>query len=120
MRARLATRDWSPDVTEFHIVGGLHPRWKFDVYVDILQALKKAFPTVHLKAFTMVEIDFLAKIGKLSVPETITVLREAGLDSCPGGGAEIFDPGSARPDRLEEDERRALARSGAAWSTSTG
>ncbi len=86
----IARRDWSPDVTEFHIVGGLHPRWKFDVYVDILKALKEAFPTVHLKAFTMVEIDFLAKLAKLSVPETITVLREAGLDSCPGGGAEIF------------------------------
>jgi len=88
----LARNDWTPDVSEFHIVGGLHPRWKFPVYVEILKALKEAFPTVHLKAFTMVEIDFLAKIGKMSVPETIAVLRDAGLDSCPGGGAEIFDP----------------------------
>ena len=88
----IARRDWSSDVTEFHIVGGLHPRWKFDVYEDILKALKENFPTVHLKAFTMVEIDFLAKLAKLPVPETITVLREAGLDSCPGGGAEIFHP----------------------------
>ena len=85
-------RDFTPDVTEFHIVGGLHPKWKFQVYVDILKALKEAFPTVHLKAFTMVEIDFLAKIGKMSVEDTIAVLRDAGLDSCPGGGAEIFDP----------------------------
>jgi aminodeoxyfutalosine synthase len=88
----LARRDWSPDVSEFHIVGGLHPRWKFPVYVEILRALKEAFPTVHLKAFTMVEIDFLAKLAKKSVPETIEILREAGLDSCPGGGAEIFHP----------------------------
>jgi len=88
----IARRDYSPDVSEFHIVGGLHPRWKFDTYVDILRELKKAFPTVHLKAFTMVEIDFLAKLAKLSVPETITALNEAGLDSCPGGGAEIFHP----------------------------
>ncbi|MBU2501537.1 aminofutalosine synthase MqnE [bacterium] len=88
----LARRDWSPDVTEFHIVGGLHPRWKFDVYAEILRSLKEAFPTVHLKAFTMVEIDFLAKIARKSVPETIAILREAGLDSCPGGGAEIFHP----------------------------
>ena len=88
----IARRDWSPDVSEFHIVGGLHPRWKFQVYADILSALKEAFPTVHLKAFTMVEIDFLAKLAKLSVPDTITTLREAGLDSCPGGGAEIFHP----------------------------
>ncbi len=88
----IARRDWSPDVSEFHIVGGLHPRWKFPVYVDILRKLKEAFPSVHLKAFTMVEIDFLAKLAKLSVPDTITALREAGLDSCPGGGAEIFHP----------------------------
>ena len=88
----VARRDFTPDVTEFHIVGGLHPRWKFDTYVDILKALKAAFPAVHLKAFTMVEIDFLAKIGKMSVPQTIGVLQEAGLDSCPGGGAEIFHP----------------------------
>jgi len=88
----LARRDWTPDVTEFHIVGGLHPRWKFEVYLDILRALKAAFPAVHLKAFTMVEIDFLAKIAKLSVADTIARLREAGLDSCPGGGAEIFHP----------------------------
>ncbi len=88
----LARRDFIPGTSEFHIVGGLHPRWKFPVYLDILRALKQAFPAVHLKAFTMVEIDFLAKIGKLTVPETIAALREAGLDSCPGGGAEIFHP----------------------------
>ena len=88
----MARRDFMPGTSEFHIVGGLHPRWKFPVYLDILRALKQAFPEVHLKAFTMVEIDFLAKIGKLTVPETIAALREAGLDSCPGGGAEIFHP----------------------------
>jgi aminodeoxyfutalosine synthase len=87
----MARRDFIPGTSEFHMVGGLHPRWKFHVYVDILKALKTAFPDVHLKAFTMVEIDFLAKIGKMSVPECIQVLRDAGLDSCPGGGAEIFD-----------------------------
>ncbi len=88
----MARRDFMPGTSEFHIVGGLHPRWKFDVYVEILRALKAAFPDVHLKAFTMVEIDFLAKLAKKSVPETIELLRDAGLDSCPGGGAEIFDP----------------------------
>ncbi len=88
----IARRDSTGDVTEFHIVGGLHPRWKFDVYVEILRSLREAFPAVHLKAFTMVEIDFLAKIAKKTVPQTIEILREAGLDSCPGGGAEIFHP----------------------------
>lgn len=87
----MARRDFLPGTSEFHMVGGLHPRWKFPVYVDILKALKGAFPDVHLKAFTMVEIDFLAKIGKMTVPECIATLRDAGLDSCPGGGAEIFD-----------------------------
>ena len=88
----IARRDWSPQVTEFHVVGGLHPRWKFDTYLEILRALKGTFPSVHLKAFTMVEIDFLSKIAKLSIPETVTRLRDAGLGSCPGGGAEIFAP----------------------------
>jgi len=88
----LARRDWTPDVTEFHIVGGLHPRWKFTVYLEILRALKAEFPTVHLKAFTMVEIDFLARLAHKTVPETIAILHDAGMDSCPGGGAEIFHP----------------------------
>jgi aminodeoxyfutalosine synthase len=88
----LARRDYTPEVSEFHIVGGLHPKWKFPVYVEILEALKDAFPGVHLKAFTMVEIDWLARLADKSVPETLAILREAGLDSCPGGGAEIFAP----------------------------
>jgi len=88
----LARRDWTPDVSEFHIVGGIHPTWDFAAYLAILRALKAAFPAVHLKAFTMVELDHFARIAGLSLPETIARLREAGLGSCPGGGAEIFDP----------------------------
>lgn len=88
----VARRDFTPDVTEFHLVGGLHPKWKLDAYVDILRALKRAFPTVHLKAFTMVEIDWLARLAGKSVEQTLDLLIEAGLGSCPGGGAEIFAP----------------------------
>ncbi|HEY5609851.1 MAG TPA: aminofutalosine synthase MqnE [Thermoanaerobaculia bacterium] len=77
---------------ELHIVGGLHPWLEFDYFLDLMRKLKTNFPDVHLKALTMVEIDFLSKIAKLSVRETIEQLREAGLDSCPGGGAEIFHP----------------------------
>lgn len=88
----IARRDYTPEVTEFHIVGGLHPHWKFEVYVDILKALKQAFPDVHLKAFTMVEIDWLARLAKLSIEDTLDMLMEAGLGSCPGGGAEVFVP----------------------------
>jgi aminodeoxyfutalosine synthase len=77
-------------VTEFHIVGGLHPYLEFSYYTDLLRGLKIRFPHVHLKAFTMVELDFIAHRARLSVEETVEKLKEAGMDSCPGGGAEIF------------------------------
>ncbi|OYT71595.1 MAG: aminofutalosine synthase MqnE [Chloracidobacterium sp. CP2_5A] len=77
-------------ITEVHIVGGLHPTLKFDYYLDLLRGLKSAFPALHLKAFTMVELDHFKRIARLSDDEVIDRLREAGLDSCPGGGAEIF------------------------------
>src|SRR3990170_1313644 len=80
-------------VREFHIVSGLHPDLPFDWYLEMLAALKKEFPDVHLKAFTAVEIDYLAKIAGLGLTETLLKLRKAGLGSLPGGGAEIFNPG---------------------------
>src|SRR6201997_1237730 len=79
-------------VTEFHIVGGLHPDLPFEYFLDLVQGLKQRFPKVHIKAFTMVEIAFLARRAKLSIEETLIKLREAGVDSMPGGGAEIFAP----------------------------
>ncbi len=82
--------DYTEAVTEFHIVGGLHPYLSLTYFTDLLQGLKKRFPKVHLKAFTMVELEFLSRRAKLSIEDTIQVLREAGMDSCPGGGAEIF------------------------------
>jgi aminodeoxyfutalosine synthase len=86
-----AGKGYSEAVTEFHIVGGLHPTWPFEYYTGLLAALKKTFPGVHLKAFTMVEIDWIARVGKRSIPDTIGELKAAGMDSCPGGGAEIFE-----------------------------
>jgi aminodeoxyfutalosine synthase len=86
-----AHEGYSESVTEFHIVGGLHPYWPFEYYTGLLSALKRAFPGVHLKAWTMVEIDWIARVGKKSLEETILELKAAGLDSCPGGGAEIFE-----------------------------
>jgi aminodeoxyfutalosine synthase len=85
-----AGKGYSEAVTEFHIVGGLHPTWPFAYYTDLLRALKARYPGVHLKAFTMVEIDWIARVGKKSIPEAIRELKAAGMDSCPGGGAEIF------------------------------
>jgi aminodeoxyfutalosine synthase len=77
-------------VREFHIVGGLHPRLKVSYYEDLLRALKERHPGVEIKALTAVEIAHLAKVEKISVEEVLTRLRAAGLDSMPGGGAEVF------------------------------
>jgi aminodeoxyfutalosine synthase len=81
---------WSEAVTEFHIVGGLHPELSLDWFCEMLRGLKERFPQVHLKAFTMVEIGYLAKRARLPLRETLVRLRDAGMDSMPGGGAEIF------------------------------
>jgi aminodeoxyfutalosine synthase len=78
--------------TEFHIVGGLHPDLTFDHYLEMVRGLKQRCPTVHLKAFTMVEVHFFSRIAKLSIEEVLEKMKEAGVDSCPGGGAEIFHP----------------------------
>ena len=88
----IAARDVDQSVSELHIVGGLHPKLLVEYYEDLFRALKQRFPWVHLKALTMVELDFLAKASRLSLEDTIVRLRDAGLDSCPGGGAEIFAP----------------------------
>jgi aminodeoxyfutalosine synthase len=86
----------SEAVTEFHIVGGLHPELTLDWYCQMLRGLKERYPQVHLKAFTMVEIGFLANRAKISIRETLERLRDAGMDSMPGGGAEIFSERVAR------------------------
>ena len=85
-----AGKGWSEAVTEFHIVGGLHPELSLDWFCRMLRGLKERFPEVHLKAFTMVEIGYLAQRAKVSIRETLERLRDAGMDSLPGGGAEIF------------------------------
>lgn len=78
--------------TEFHIVGGLHPDLPFDYFLELIRGLRQRCPGVHLKAFTMVEVGYFARIAKLSVRDTLLKLKEAGVDSLPGGGAEIFHP----------------------------
>lgn len=76
--------------TELHIVGGLHPTLPLNYYTSMLSALRSEFPDVHIQAFTAVEIDHIARIAGLSVRDTLSKLREAGLGSLPGGGAEVF------------------------------
>jgi aminodeoxyfutalosine synthase len=75
---------------EFHIVGGLHPKLRLSYYTDMIRGLKERHPQVHIKALTAVEIAHIARIEKISVREVLLALREAGLTSLPGGGAEVF------------------------------
>jgi aminodeoxyfutalosine synthase len=85
-----AASGYSEAVTEFHIVGGLHPDLPLEYFLDLIRGLKVRFPKVHIKAFTMVEVAYLARRAKLSIHDTLIKLRECGVDSMPGGGAEIF------------------------------
>lgn len=89
--------------TEVHIVGGLHPKLPFSFYVDMCREIKSACPGLHIKAFTAIEIVHFTRISKprLSIEEVLVALKEAGLDSLPGGGAEIFD------DRVHDEAFRA-------------
>ena len=89
--------------TEVHIVGGLHPRLPFSYYTDMCAAIRQRCPTLHIKAFTAIEIVHFARITRphMSIEEVLRALRAAGLDSLPGGGAEIFD------DRVHDEAFRA-------------
>jgi aminodeoxyfutalosine synthase len=78
---------------EFHIVGGLDMKAGLDYYTEMFRGLKARHPQVHIKALTAVEVAHVARIEKLSVRDTLIALREAGLDTMPGGGAEVFSPG---------------------------
>jgi aminodeoxyfutalosine synthase len=75
---------------EFHIVGGLHPKLRLSYYTDMIRGLKERHPQVHIKALTAVEIAHLARVERTSEREVLLALREAGLTSLPGGGAEVF------------------------------
>jgi aminodeoxyfutalosine synthase len=86
----IAGKGYAEAVTEFHIVGGLHPELSLDWFCQMIAGLKERYAGVHLKAFTMVEIAFLAKRAKISIRETLEKLKAAGVDSLPGGGAEVF------------------------------
>ena len=101
--------------TEVHIVGGLHPWLKFDYYLQMLSGIRRQCPQLHIKAFTAIEIVHFTRIARLSVRDVLSSLRDAGLGSLPGGGAEIFDDrvhdevfkGKVREDRWFEVHRTA-------------
>ncbi|MBZ5855786.1 aminofutalosine synthase MqnE [Flavihumibacter profundi] len=79
-------------VTEVHIVGGVHPKLTITFFADLLKAIKAHRPDLHIKGFTPVELDYMFRKAKVSVEEGMKFLHESGLDSLPGGGAEIFSP----------------------------
>lgn len=79
-------------ITEVHMVGGIHPDLPFDYYLQLLRGIKEVKPSVHIQAFTCVEIAHLAGLAGKSVSETLQLLMDAGLGSLPGGGAEVFSP----------------------------
>ncbi|MBW2314448.1 MAG: CofH family radical SAM protein [Deltaproteobacteria bacterium] len=85
------------EIREVHVVGGLHPRWGFERYLDVVRTLKRARPSVQVKAYTAVEIDWFTRKARLSIEEVLRALMEAGVETLPGGGAEVF---SARVQEL--------------------
>lgn len=105
----------SDEIREAHMVGGHHPTWGFEHYVDIVKAIKQNFPNCQVKAFTASEIDYFWRRWKVPPEEALARLKEAGLNSMPGGGAEVFSsrihkllfPGKASPQRWLEIHRMA-------------
>ena len=79
-------------VTEVHIVGGVHPKMNMEFFMELMRKIKEHRPTLHIKGFTAVELDYMFRKAKLSTEEGMKKMHEAGLDSLPGGGAEIFHP----------------------------
>jgi aminodeoxyfutalosine synthase len=78
-------------IAEIHIVGGVHPDFGVFHYAELLKGIKNIIPSIHIKAFTAIELDYMIKKEGLSYSEGLKILKESGLDSIPGGGAEIFD-----------------------------
>ncbi len=100
-------------VTEVHIVGGVHPKLNLAFFIDLLKQIKAHRPALHIKGYTAVELDYMFRKAKVSVEEGLRQLHEAGLDSLPGGGAEIFAPEvrlKIAPDKVDADGWLAIHR----------
>jgi aminodeoxyfutalosine synthase len=110
-----ARRAADAGASEVHVVGGLHPWLKFDYYLEMLRGIRRECPGLHIKAFTAIEIVHFSRVARMSVGEVLSALKEAGLGSLPGGGAEIFDDrvhdevfkGKVRADRWFDVHRTA-------------
>ncbi len=80
----------TPELKEVHIVGGINPALSYEYYIELIKTIRGLFPNIHIRAYTCVEIDWISKISRKSVEEVLTELKSAGLNSLPGGGAEVF------------------------------
>ncbi len=87
----IAKKYQNSEVTEVHIVGGVHPHYSVLNYCTLIRKIKQILPNIHIKAFTAVELDFMIRKARMSYEEGLKLLKECGLNSIPGGGAEIFD-----------------------------
>ncbi len=96
-----------PSLTEVHIVGGLHPNWTYQDFISLISEIKKAFPNIHIKAYTAEEIKYISEKGGKTIRETLEDLISAGLGSIPGGGGEIFAEKVRKqlcPDKISANE----------------
>ena len=91
VRNRMRT-GFTDTMREVHIVGGIHPGLPYGYYLDLMRTIKAERPNLHIKAFTMIELDAIAEMAGKPLETVLAELREAGLDSCPGGGAEVLSP----------------------------
>ncbi|MDR1348440.1 MAG: aminofutalosine synthase MqnE [Prevotellaceae bacterium] len=87
----ICKKHYTEDISEVHIVGGVHPNRDLDFYCNLITEIRKTFPALHIKAFTAVELDYIINRANLTLKEGLNKLKRAGLNSIPGGGAEIFD-----------------------------
>lgn len=89
--ARVVSEHEGDEATEVHITGGVHPQWDIDYYCELVKRVKSVNPTIHVKAFSAVELDYAISKSGITVEEGLKKLKDCGLDSIPGGGAEIAD-----------------------------
>jgi len=88
--ANRIANEFTDGMKEVHVVGGIHPELPYEYYLDLLRTIKKTRPALHIKGFTMIELNEIAKQAGKPLPEVVLELKDAGLDSCPGGGAEVL------------------------------
>ena len=110
---RLVRDEFEPELSEVHIVGGIDPKQPYSWFVDLLRVIKEERPAIHLKAWTMIEIEWMSRISGLSIERVVDDLLAAGLGSCPGGGVEVLSDRVHReifPDKLSPAQWLDVAR----------